>query len=337
MRPLGLYRDLASKAWLSFNIEPDGDVGIDILLQMLLFTDTFLVDAQAARLFEACIVRKNGRIGILELENILMAYDVMGQAGVDILPRDLYDSFYIKSNVEDFGEFAKGEGLDFSSFYEVCQMLGMKKLGIDEDKDDIMGEAFMFGSGCKIQDINTTYMTHEQMKRGWLKVCDMEAEMGLRKMKYDGGNMAQGRNRDRLYRVIDDQEQSYLMNLSKINAIVEDVKKSRRQKKDDFKRERASHIAGIQQEATKFIAARGQEKRLQAKQEAEAKLQKRIEEKQMRTKLLQRQEEARDSKANENKEARLASMKLRADVRLYFFFIIIYIYYLLFLIIIGNK
>ena len=57
--------------------------------------------------------------------------------------------------------------------------------------------------------------------------------------------MGASRNRDRLYRIITDQEVAYLDRLSKINDMVENVKVKRdRREKKDAKEKEISRVSG---------------------------------------------------------------------------------------------
>ena len=109
-------------------------------------------------------------------------------------------------------------------------------------------------------------------------------------------SLAPGRNRDRLYRSVTDQETAYLTNLETINGIVDEVKRRRRQKKDDAKSARQAIIDSIQLKVKAFISVRAQEERLLAREQAEEKQKKRLEEKNLRQKLMEQQKENRKKK-----------------------------------------
>ena len=98
-------------------------------------------------------------------------------------------------------------------------------------------------------------------------------------MKFEVGVFAQGRNRDRLSRAMETVEAAYLENLKKANQVVENVKSERRIKKDKKRSDFEAHRAKLLHEANKFIAVRGQEKRLLIKKEQEEKSKKRNEDK----------------------------------------------------------
>jgi len=116
-----------------------------------------------------------------------------------------------------------------------------------------------------------------------------------------------------MYRIITDQEDSYMENLAKINDVVEEVKKFRRHKKDEKKREKAATKEAMQHESAKFAALRSQEKRLMAKVAEEEKTKKRGEERALRSKLLLQQKEARAHKLREIAIKRDTGEKLRGD------------------------
>ena len=108
-------------------------------------------------------------------------------------------------------------------------------------------------------------MTHMEFKKAWLKVADLPKEFQKRNLKYDPSPLAQARARERLMRIMTDQEDAYLANLQKINDIVENVKKDRREKKDERKRDRQAAKDAMLHTAAKFQALRNSEKRLMAK------------------------------------------------------------------------
>ena len=55
--------------------------------------------------------------------------------------------------------------MDYSAFIEGCQMLGAVL------KDDLLYQkAFCSASGKSVRYIDSTYLTHDQFKKGWLQV-----------------------------------------------------------------------------------------------------------------------------------------------------------------------
>jgi len=306
-KPLHYYSTMATKAWSSLNVSPSDEIEFDALASMLDNVNVFLVDAQIHRLFKAVDVDGSGEMGMLEFENFLMAYDIMGSAGADLSVMDVYETLKVYPDGKD--EFGNHEGMDFSGFMEAADMLGTDPHFTHED----IVRAFAAGAGVKESKIDGTWITHDQFKKAWIRVCDMSAEMKRRKLKYDSNILAVARNRDRLYRIITDQENAYLDALSKINPIVEDIKKARRLRSEAKKREANAHKESLVHAAHKFQALRGQEKRLLQKQELEEKNKKRFEERALRAKLLKQQEESRDKAKQAVLESRLESDKLRAD------------------------
>lgn len=156
-------------------------------------------------------------------------------------------------------------------------------------------------------------MSHDQFKKAWLQVADMSSELKKRGFKADLGSLAPGRNRDRVYRVISDQETAYLSTLETINNLIEEVKRRRRQKKDDAKNAKQAIIDSIQLKVKAFISVRAQEERLLAREQAEEKQKKRLEEKNLRTKLMEQQKENRKKKDAAMVEEQSKQEKLRAD------------------------
>lgn len=144
-------------------------------------------------------------------------------------------------------------------------------------------------------------------------MADLSAEFTRRKLKYDSSLLAAARNRDRLYRIVTDQEEAYLANLQRINEVVENVKNSRRHKTEEKKRAAGAHKEKLLNDAHKFQASRGQEKRLMQKQESEERNKKRFEERALRAKLLLQQQENREKARLAIQANRAESDKLRAD------------------------
>ena len=93
-----------------------------------------------------------------------------------------------------------------------------------------------------ISALNTHIYTMccREFKKAWLKVANLKEQFLSRKLKYDVSPLAQSRARERMLRIITDQEDAYLANLEKINELVENVKKDRREKKDEKKREKGT-------------------------------------------------------------------------------------------------
>lgn len=299
------YSHKAKNAWAKFHKDTDDEVEFDVFMKMLDSVDIFLCEAQAGRIFEAVDVDGSGEMGVSEFENFLMAYDVLGQAGADLAALDIFESLKMTPS-EDFGEFSQHEGLDLSGFMEAAEMLGLRE-GVEEE--DLLRA---FGNGRK-KDLDKLFLGHADFKKAWLKVANLQQEFKKRGLKYDPSPLAQSRARERLNRIITDQEEAYLENLKKINDIVENVKKDRRQKKDDRKRDKSAHKEAMLHNAAKFQALRNSEKRLMAKIAEEEKTKKRFEERALRAKLLEQQKGA---KARENAEiaAKAAEVeKLRGD------------------------
>ena len=221
---------------------------------------------------------------------------------------DVYDSFKFVNDAKFEEMGMKGDGLDYSAFIEASQMLGA------DVKDDLLYQkAFCSASGKSVRYIDSTYLTHEQFKKGWLHVADVGSELKKRGFKQDLSSLAPGRNRDRIFRVITDQETAYLAGLENINNTVDEVKRRRRQKKDDAKSAKQAIIDSIQLKVKAFISARAQEERLLAREQAEEKQKKRLEEKNLRTKLMEQQKENRKKKDAAMAEEQMKQEKLRSD------------------------
>jgi hypothetical protein len=330
IKPLHHYRELANSAWAAFQKQPDEEVNFETLVKMIDFCNIFLVKVQAQRIFKAVDVKGQGLIGQSEFENFLMAYDVLAQASDDILLLDTYDSLKMTSDVKQFGEFGRFSGLDYSGelvalsivikgtltmshsgFCEAIQVLGIRS---KEDKEVV--EAFGTTAKIKEPQMPVTYLTLQQFKKAYLMLADIEFEMTKRHIKYEKGAvniMAASRNRERLLKILNDQEQAYMNNLGVINDMVENVKRDRRLKHDTNKREAEAIRDKYLHDAEKFIAVRGKEKRVQIKQEQEEKSRKRVEAKVLKNQLAQRQAEALRAKQAEILENAKAAEKLRSD------------------------
>lgn len=246
MKPLSFYRSLTTKVWLSHQIEQDIEVDFKATVKFLQFCDIFLVETQAKRLFDAVDIRKSQKLGMLEFENILMANDVLGPAPSDILFMDIYDSFKAVPNEEN-KEFGKFDGMDYSAFCEAMNMLGLNSVRLED-----LQKAFCHAGSVKVHEIEHTYINLLQFKRGWLQVANVEQEMKKRKMKYDSGALSENRNRERLIRSITEIEKAYLDSLVTVNEMIEKVKRERRTKKDDNRREFDAFKDKLQHDAEKF-------------------------------------------------------------------------------------
>jgi leucine-rich repeat protein SHOC2 len=200
-------------------------------------------------------------------------------------------------------------GLDYSGFLEAIQVLGYrKKMSEDEDEETMIKAAFCYGGGCKERDLDSKYLTLEEFRKAYVKVCPLEEEFKKRGLKLENSLFSDDRNRERLLRIMLDGEELYLNNLSKVVPHIENMKSEQRQKKDNRKREKQLLKDKLLHEANRFIALRAQDKRLQLKKEQEEKSKKRIEDKVLKNKLLLRQQENQMmkrleiTKANEEKE-----------------------------------
>ena len=98
LKPLSVYSNVASRAWVAFQKEQDDRVDYKLFLKMLDYSEIFLVDSQAQRLCEAINAGQDETLGIIEFENFLMAYDVLGQGTTDLLILDVYDSLKFRRN-----------------------------------------------------------------------------------------------------------------------------------------------------------------------------------------------------------------------------------------------
>jgi hypothetical protein len=173
--------------------------------------------------------------------------------------------------------------MSHSGFCEAIQVLGIRS---KEDKEVV--EAFCTTAKIKEPQMPVTYLTLQQFKKAYLMLADIEFEMTKRHIKYEKGAvniMAASRNRERLLKILNDQEQAYMNNLGVINDMVENVKRDRRLKHDTNKREAEAIRDKYLHDAEKFIAVRGKEKRVQIKQEQEEKSRKRVEAKVLKNQL----------------------------------------------------
>ena len=173
---------------------------------------------QVRRIFEAMDLKKTGRIGILDLENMLIAYDVLDLAhvGNDLVILDVFQSFKTSSvelqfqrevkkqqqqekTTEDPGKGKKQEdendesgddsaanekrkkkskssegedeaveGLDYSSYCEALQMLGVKQRDPEALKD-----AFCSGGGVNVEMADTKFLNLEEFRKAFLLVADL--------------------------------------------------------------------------------------------------------------------------------------------------------------------
>lgn len=232
---------------------------------------------------------------------------------IDNISKDIDHITVVEDNTKEKSKKFKSknevkEGLDYSSFLEAIQMLGVK-----QDDNDLLREAFCFAGGIKEKDADKKFIDLNEFRKGWLKLADVVAEMKKRGLKYDRGVFVEGRNRELLTRSQVQIEETYLNNLKKINEVVEQVKQDRRKRSDQKRREHEQFREKLVHEANKFIAIRAQEKRLKLKQEQEEKSKKRVEDKVLRNKLELRQQENLEQSRNKIFESNKQKEKLRND------------------------
>lgn len=247
LKPLNVYSMVASKAWVAFQREQGDEIDFPLCLKMLDYSEVFLVDAQAKRLFDAVDMRGGEKLSISEFENFLMAYDVLGQASTDLALLDIYDTLKFTPHVAQFGEFGNHDGMDYVGFQESMQMMGV------EIAEEELQKEFCQIAGVKPKDIETVYLSWPKFKKAWGNVCNVDKEFEKRNMKFDRGLLGIGRNKDKLLQMIDEKESTYFDNLNAINAIIDGIKNDRRHRKEEKKREHDAFKKGLQREANKFI------------------------------------------------------------------------------------
>ena len=247
LKPLNVYSMVASKAWVAFQREQGDEIDFPLCLKMLDYSEVFLVDAQAKRLFDAVDMRGCEKLSISEFENFLMAYDVLGQASTDLALLDIYDTLKFSPHVSQFGEFGNHDGMDYVGFQESMQMMGV------EIAEEELQKTFCQIACVKPKDIETVYLSWPKFKKAWGNVCNVDKEFDKRNMKFDRGLLGIGRNKDKLLQMIDEKESTYFDNLNAINAIIDGIKNDRRHRKEEKKREHDTFKKGLQREANKFI------------------------------------------------------------------------------------
>lgn len=325
LKSLKYYRQLANKAWYESKKAPDELVDFADTLAILSKLDMFLLKAQAKRLFDAVDVAKAGKLGISELENLLIAKDLVGQLSSEIVALDVFDTLKGRPYIDKGGQVIEGggkeEGIDYAAFKEVLEVLGyrpppiakdMDKAAADEELEVFIRTAFCFGGGIKEKDADSKHLSLQEMRKGWLKVTDLPAQMALRGIRAEAGLFTETRNRERLSRSIAETETNYLLVLRKLHAFIEDIKIQHRVKRDERRREKEAHKEKLLHEANKFIAKRGAEKRLQIQKQQEEKTKKRVEEKILKNKLLLQQKENNLRAADEIKRTNAAKQVLKA-------------------------
>lgn len=308
VKSLGTYRKAVKKCWIALNKRDADEITFQEAMKLLKMQDIFLVDTQARRIFEAVDIEGDRELGQTEFVNMLMAYDILGQTS-DIEILDIYDSLKIvpTGDVEGLGAEALKSGFDFSGFIEALHMLGV------HTEEEVLMKLFCSFANVKPKDLDMGTMQLENFKKAWAKVANVDENMKRRGLKPEDGMLGTNRNKDRLIRYVTDAENAYLQNISRINAVVEKIKKERREKKDAKRIAEGEYRDGLQREAAKFTALRNQEKRLVLKREQEDKNKKRLEEKVLRNKLLQKQAQNRLNKQEELEELLRTKSKLRSD------------------------
>ena len=192
VKPLNVYRKSVKNAWLHFNLHDDDEVDLKKVMQILDYLNIFLLDIQANRILEAVDIEGDRELGMSEMVNFLMAYDLLGPtANIDCL--DIYDTLKVKPQKSNKGLTFAG-GLDFSGFCEAVHMLGVRA-----DEEDLM-KVFCSSSGVAEKDAGDAFIDLQSFKKGWIKLAHVSDEMRARNMDSEVGMLGAGRNRDRLFR-----------------------------------------------------------------------------------------------------------------------------------------
>lgn len=92
LKPLSVYRSIAGKAWSILGKGPEDTLDFDELMKVLDHLDLFFLSFQAKRIFDVMDVKREGRIGLLELENFLIAKDLLAPLAKDLMVMDVYDA-----------------------------------------------------------------------------------------------------------------------------------------------------------------------------------------------------------------------------------------------------
>lgn len=317
LKPLHVYRSLAAKAWSSTGKGPEDTVEFDELMKILDHMDLFFLSYQARRIFDAVDVKREGRLGLSEFENFLIAKDLLASYSKDLVVMDVYDALKAppvelpgaENSPQKKSKFKREQiGMHYSAFVEALELLGT----VEVTADDIQA-AFCYGGDCKPRDADFKLLTLPEFRKGWLKLANIEAEMEARRLKTDGGMFAESRNRERVSRFIVEREELYLRSLGAVNAFVEQMKADHRKHKDEVRREKEANREKLLHEANKFIAERSQEKRLKLKKEQEERSKKRLEDKVLRNKLLLRQQENANLKRAEIAQQNAENERLRQN------------------------
>jgi len=353
IKPMHVYRKIASKMWIDFQKDNDMDVDFPELLQVLDHMDLFMVTAQARRIFDAVDLGKRGKISISEFENFLIANDILDSGGLDLVVLDIFDSLKGRSMailqkeqdleverkakleeektkkdnatlfdtalqatnmpVDTTKRTSGGQQIDMEGLDYSAFLEGIQMLGVKQDDPDTLRQAFCFGGGFKEKEADSKLLGLNEFRKAWLKLADVVAELKKRGIKYDRGLLVEGRNRELLTRSQISVEDNYKKNLGKINEVVESIKHDKRMKSDQKRREQEQFKEKLLHEANKFIALRSQEKRLKLKQEQEERSKKRLEDKMLKNKLALIQQENIDKARANISESNKQKEKLRND------------------------
>jgi hypothetical protein len=321
LKHLSYYRRTTDVAWSLMNLDPGEELTFEMFKHALVVLEIVMIDTQAKRAFDAVDVQGDGMMGASEFENFLMLYDIMGHLTDELLVMDIYDTFKMVPS-EKMAELGTKTGMDYSAFIEGLDMLDIKiPQGSSKDPKIIEAElkfkkTFMTVAKIKEPQIESTYLLYEQWKQAWLLLADHSKELVKRKLVPMSGTFVENKNRERLGRYTQDQEDAYNINLRTINNIVDNIKRDHRVKSDERKAALSAWKEHLKLEAEKFKAIRGMEKRLLIKKEQEEKSKKRIEEKLLRNKLLTQQAEAKRRQEEEiNNKRKQRAVKDMEDVR----------------------
>lgn len=215
---------------------------------------------------------------------------------------DKFDEKLVKKNNVKTTAVAVA-GLDYSGFCEALLVLNIKHASPEDTQ-----RAFCHGGGINATQFEGKLLNSKEFKKAWLQLVDTEVELRQRSMKGgSSGLMGLVRARDRINRMVQDQEDAYFSLLGRVAGLVEGVKKDRREKKDARRREFEEFKGKVELEAKKFYAVRAQDKRVRAKLDQEEKAKRLAEERILRSKLVLRQEENRMAKASDIGEKVMAA------------------------------
>lgn len=193
LKSLKLYQSQAVRAFNYFKKRHDELINFDVMKEMLNYLDNFLPLTQSHRLFNAFDMNKEGKISLLDFENILIAKELLTPLTNGIILLDTYDALksesskiiskriaqtYTEENGIDLSHqndlskitLTETARLDYSGYLEAIDFLGHKTFDL-ATKSDTIRESFKSSLEDSAISIDEATLTLDQFRASWLKIA----------------------------------------------------------------------------------------------------------------------------------------------------------------------